>query len=249
MVMTARLSDLRLQRALASAGALVVACLAVPSVGQASFLGTAELNYAGPPYCSNPCLNATDPSAGTVTVTVVGSDLHFDVELTTGFTFMFQSQHNTSFAFGLDVTGATISNITSSLLEVPGGSWSQQASPVPLGDGVGSSWPYGLALAASKTSDDVQFDVSKAATSLTLADLIQTDDKNGVPLWFVADVANPNGNTGFVGANSSGRIGGGGQGGETPLPAALPMMGSMLGAGYLLSIWRRRRGRSGAAAA
>jgi hypothetical protein len=30
----------------------------------------------------------------------------------------------------------------------------------------------------------------------------------------------------------------------TPLPAALPLMGSVLGAGYLVSMWRRRRPRN-----
>jgi hypothetical protein len=33
--------------------------------------------------------------------------------------------------------------------------------------------------------------------------------------------------------------------GQTPLPAALPLMGTVLGAGYLVSKWRRRRGAAG----
>ena len=42
--------------------------------------------------------------------------------------------------------------------------------------------------------------------------------------------------------------GAGGQGGTTPLPAALPLMGTVLGAGYLVTMWRRRRGAAGSAA-
>jgi len=42
-------------------------------------------------------------------------------------------------------------------------------------------------------------------------------------------------------------IGGGGGDVNTPLPAALPLMGTVLGAGYLVSMWRRRRGAAGSA--
>jgi hypothetical protein len=40
-------------------------------------------------------------------------------------------------------------------------------------------------------------------------------------------------------------IGGGFTANETPLPAALPLFGSVLGAGYLISNWRRRRNAVG----
>src|SRR4249919_1239160 len=128
-------------RAFASTGGLIVACLAVPSVSQAA---TVNLDYAGNPvYCSGSCLDATHTSAGTVEVTVVGNNLHFDVDLASGFTFM--ANHNTTFAFGLDVTGASITNIVST----PGGSWTPQTS-VNAGDGVtlnnnppaNTLWPY-----------------------------------------------------------------------------------------------------------
>jgi hypothetical protein len=235
-------------KALLSVSALI---LAVPSFSQAGTLLSADLNYAGDPgqtpYCSTPCIDSTNPSAGQVTVTVVGSNLHFDVELTTGFTFMFQSQHATSFGFGLDVTGASITGIKSSLNEITGGSWTP-LSGVPVGDGIGTIWSYGLALGASQTSDDLIFDVSKAGTDLTLSDLIQTDDKHNVGLWFIADVSNANGKTGFVAANSTSTSSGGSQG-ATPLPATLPLLASGLGLMGFLAKRRKRKNKAAIVAA
>ena len=72
---------------------------------------------------------------------------------------------------------------------------------------------------------------------------------NNVAILFAVDIFNKsctvtsdNACTGVVGAGAQ-VTGGGGQG-QTPLPAALPLMGSMLGAGYLVSMWRRRRSGS-----
>jgi hypothetical protein len=199
----------------------------------ATFLGTAELNYAGSPaYCSTPCLTGTYTTAGTVTVTVVGNDLQFDVDLASG--FIFQNNHNTSFAFGLDVAGATISNIVST----PGGTWTTQTNVNP-GDGVGNNnppgplWPYGLTVNTAGSSNDLEFLVSDGSTALTLNDIIQTQDKNGHSLWFLADVGNPLGNTGYVGADSSQ--------GTAPLPGGLVLLGSALGGAGLVRGWRKRR--------
>ena len=54
----------------------------------------------------------------------------------------------------------------------------------------------------------------------------------------------------YVGTANSGALletkapptGGGHGGGNAPLPGALPLMGSVLGVGYLVNLWRRRRG-------
>jgi hypothetical protein len=72
---------------------------------------------------------------------------------------------------------------------------------------------------------------------------------NNVAILFAVDIFNTsctitsnNGCTGVVGASA--QVTGGGHQGQTPLPAALPLMGSLLGAGYLVSMWRRRRSGS-----
>jgi hypothetical protein len=73
---------------------------------------------------------------------------------------------------------------------------------------------------------------------------------NNVAILFAVDIFNTtctvtksNSCTGAVGAST--QVTGGGNQGQTPLPAALPLMGTILGAGYIASIWRRRREANG----
>jgi len=204
---------------------------------------TYNLNYAGsPPYCSTPCLTATFPTAGTVDVTVdtSGADsfLHFHVDLATGWRFL--DNHNVTFAFGLDVTGASILNVVGN----NGAIYGAPLTNVDAGDGVGGSWPYALkgtnfSGAGHVNSDDLVFDVKKTGLDLTLANLIQTLDKNGVALWFIADVGNPDGNTGYVGATACLTCAPPPPG-ETPIPGALPLFTSGMGLLGFLG-WRRKR--------
>ena len=245
-----RWSSRGLLAALTSAGVFVALGIAAPSTSLATtvFSGAADLNYAGPAspdqYCSDPCLTSTYTTAGTVTVTVVSgvnSYLHFDVDLADDFAFIETGSHNTTFAFGLDTSGALISSITTSPTS---SGWSAQSN-VGVGDGIGTTWSYGL-ITTSTNANDLQFDV-KASTNLTLENLIQTQDKHGFLLWFIADVSNPDGKTGFVGAtttydpeNPNGGLS------TVPLPAAFPLFAAGVGAMGLIG-WRRKA-RKGPAA-
>jgi hypothetical protein len=229
-----------------TAALVLAASLGNPIASRAAtFQGAADLTYDQ--YCTGGCLNPSNPSAGTVTVTVQGNDLLFDVDLATGFFFMnnpvgnLPHGHQATFAFSL-ISGLTGVSVTVESTDTGNSTSKSNWTVVPnaaAGDGVGTAlWSYILQSAVKSSSNtDLEFLVS-ANQALTLADIAQTNDPNGVALWFAADVSSPIGATGYVGADRTRHTT---QEGTTPLPAALPLMGSVLGFGYLVSGWRRRR--------
>src|SRR5262245_3244927 len=145
---------------------------------------TYNLDFAGiPPYCSTACLGPGHLSAGTVDVTVntTGSDfLQVHVSLASGFRFL--DNHNFTFAFSLNVAGASIENVVGN----NGAIYLFPPNPVSgdAGDGVGGNFTLGLigdnfSGAGKVDSTDLTFDVKKAGTDLSLDNLIATLDKNG----------------------------------------------------------------------
>ena len=156
----------------------------------------------------------------------------------------FLDNHGATFAFGLDVTGASITNVVGN----NGATYGAPLTNVDAGDGVGGSWPYGLlgtnfSGGGHVNSDDLVFDVKKTGVDLTLSDLIQTLDKHGVALWFVADVGNPAGKTGYVGATSTLCLDCtvNEQTPGTPIPGAVWLFGTVLAGGAGYGRWRKKR--------
>lgn len=223
---------------------LSVVLFSLPSITPAqSTTLSVDLVFGGSPsYCSPACVNATTPSAGTVTVSEVSaadSYLHFDVNLT-GTKWVFMTNRNFSFAFGLDVTGATLSNITASPTGATWDSPTNFETYTRAGGRVGGRvWSYGLLATPTSghrtNTNDLQFDVLKSGYDLSLSDLVTTRDKNGVALLFIADVRNPNGKNGYVGAlmpeNAQAPV-------AIPLPGTLPLLAGGFG---LIGLLARRR--------
>jgi hypothetical protein len=227
---------------------LISHTVALAALGLVSTIGSAQANtynldYAGSPvYCSGGCL-PPGGSAGTVDVTVntSGADdfLQFHVDLATGWRFL--DNHGTTFAFSMDVTGATISNVVFN----NGGTSVVQSPPIDAGDGVGGAFGYGIqgtnfSGAGHVNSDDLTFDLKKTGTDLSLSNLILTQDKNGNFVLFIADVGNPAGTTGFVGALNVCTNCAPPPPGDTPIPGALPLFTSGMGLLGFLG-WRRKR--------
>jgi hypothetical protein len=226
-----------------SAALAVLGFLTAAGSAQAA---TYNLNYAGSPvYCSGGCLTATYPTAGTVDVTVVSAAddyLHFHVDLATGWRFL--DNHGTTFAFSLDVAGASIVNVVGN----NGATYGAPQTNVDAGDGVGDATHlFGYGLLGTNfhggghvNSDDLVFDVKKTGVDLSLANLILTQDKNGNFVLFIADVGNPDGTTGFVGALNICTNCAPPPPSETPIPGALPLFTSGMGVLGFLG-WRRKR--------
>ncbi len=197
---------------------------------------TGEAKFDTNTYASSP---GTSP-IGTVTVTVgtgaQAGDLLFDVALVNGYDFLNTgADGNVTFAFDLDVSGATISSIAS---QNGTATWSNVASPL-FSDGIGTSWDYGIVCGpgnqcGSASTSEVKFVVS-AASALSLSDVVQGADKHSLALWFAADLGQGS-HTGLVGAQSLV---------PTPLPGALALFGSVLFGGIGVSTWRKRRSNRG----
>ena len=136
------------------------------------------------------------------------------------------------------------SEVGSTLYLATAGTGSQPAQPYDLiiGPGTGSSSPYTYSNANSST--DVHSPSIWETGTFTLAGLsglIIT----GVKIEFGTT---PDSVTGLLSCRDLSCTGGGGQGGETPLPAALPLFATGLGGLGLLG-WRRKRKNAGTRAA
>jgi hypothetical protein len=70
-----------------------------------------------------------------------------------------------------------------------------------------------------------------------------TSQYNNNDIWFAADVSEANCSTGCTGVVGATHLleQGGHLGGETPLPAAVWLMGTILGGGAGVGAWRRRK--------
>lgn len=189
---------------------------------------------------SNGCnTGCTTGPFGQVTVTESSGTLHFIVSLfgtynfvggTDAFAFNLSGSPTVSFSNFLPNT-FTASNTTAGNFAMDGFGKFMYGVTAP---GNGGSSPDGQSLV---------FDVT-AAGGLTLAGLIKSTDAGNINELFAADICPlagcGNGLTGFAGGGPSTTGGGGGQN-ETPVPAALPLFGSVLGGGFLFSKWRRKR--------
>jgi hypothetical protein len=197
--------------------------------------------------CSGGC---TTGPFGSVTVTDGAGTLHFSVTLAGSYQFVGGVD---AFAFNLsggpaisfsNFTPGTFSgsNTTAGNFSMDGFGKFMYGVTAP---GSGGSSPDGQSLA---------FDVT-ASGGLTLADLVKDLQANGDPgnYYFAVDlcpvavgasVCSKDGNISLTGYAAGGRITNGGGQGEVPLPAALPLFGSVFGGGYFFSKWRRRKCRS-----
>ncbi len=166
------------------------------------------------------------------------SFLHFVVDLANGFTFV--NNHGLAFGWGMNVTGATVSGFAADVSAA--NAWLPLLNGINAGDGVGTVFGYGFD-GTFKIDNMITFDVKKTDTNLTLANLATTDDKHGVALWFIADIANPDGKTGYVAAKGSDTPDLRDAPGSTPVPGAAFLMGSILAGGAGFGAWRRRRNK------
>jgi len=187
---------------------------------------------------------------GTVTVSDLGSGVA-DIAVSVAPNFIVDTGGHFPLTFSLaggTVNQSTLSSPYSLVTPTPAGGFAN----APFGNftsAIQSSCTQG-ASPPCQTANGQGFDFHVTGfTGLNPA----TNLYNNLAILFAVDIFNTtctvtadNSCTGVVGAIAQ-TTGGGGQQGQTPLPAALPLMGSMLGAGYLVSIWRRRRSRSGAA--
>jgi hypothetical protein len=175
---------------------------------------------------------------GTVDVTGNGTtSISFDVKLAPGFQFWGGSD---SFGFSLQgnptITYGTITDVGNSNANP----WSGTGplSPAQAMDGYGK-YSYIVANSGSGGSGNYGTEITFTITSASVLNLI-TDDGNTGIYWFAVHLYEPgltSSNTGYAGAV----LGTPGTQGSTPLPAAWPLFGSVLGGGYLLSKWRRRQ--------
>jgi hypothetical protein len=160
--------------------------------------------------------------------------------------------HAASFLFSTSLTLTSLTVNTSPF-------FAEQSNPGPTGTSMSpwTSFPANVYGVSQNTSNSTVYSTLdfrvNTGTSDTLAQFIATllagTGSNYPNILFAADVQDGStGPTGVIGFTFDSITIGGNQGGETPLPAALPLFASGLGALGLLG-WRRKRKNSTARAA
>ena len=191
------------------------------------FWSTASL---GSTYILDQDLGGTLGSApfGTITTSVDGSNL--DVTVSVAPNFDVTTGSHFALTFDLATSGLTITGLPSPFTQVIGGPFSN--APYGADFNYAITCPKG---GASSCGDATGFSfVIDGAGSLSP---ILTDG-----VFFAADIfSQATGLTGVVGATSI--TGGGNNGDPTPIPATLPLLGSVLGIGYLAYLTRRKQSR------
>ena len=255
------------------ATSIATLCLAVGTMGGAE-ASTVQYYKFTTDFCTGGCgslgQGSTTNDFGTVKVTDNGTGaLDFLVTLNSPLNFV-GGGIDATFAFGLDLSGVTITAITPAAFSnpgffplnissgtLPGASFAVDGANVHE-DGAGTfgngpppphatatEWGYGIDYKPNGgTSGITTLAFSASGSGLSISDLIQTDQG----YWFVADVASISGlggtgNTGAVGAVLCPTCGPGpGPGpGQTPLPGTLPLLISGIGGMAGLLSWRRKK--------
>ena len=198
------------------------------------FWSTASL---GSTYILNQDLGGTLGSGpfGTITTTVDGANLDVTVNVAPNFDVTTGSHF--ALTFDLATSGLSITGLPSPFTQVTSGS---PFSNAPYG----ADFNYAIACpkgGANSCGDATGFSfVIDGAGSLSP---ILTDG-----VFFAADIFSfATGLTGVVGATTV--LGGGNAGNPTPIPATLPLLGSVLGIGYFAYLTRRKRSRPSSFAA
>jgi hypothetical protein len=231
--------------------ALALGLAVLPTFGHATTVTYVQSTQG----CSTSC--TVDPN-NTVQVsdTVSPTDLTplatgvFDVlvKLDTGWTFMHDpagNGHDAGLGFATSLSGlsfniitpsAFAANVQNSLLgsfKIAPYTWDQAGK---FADGLSVAGPPN----GPTTFSVLDFTIT-TGTSLSLTDFLKTllASTDGTLAIFAADVSAANGNTGGIGFTQD-ITPGGHQGGDTPLPAALPLFASGTGLlGFLT--WRRQK--------
>jgi hypothetical protein len=211
--------ELRLAAALAmSVGA---GCFAVTTANAITY----DLNID---HCTGGCGSGT---LAQVSVVQNGANVDFTVTALAGTVFNLNGAGLDTFLFGFSgtaLTAASFANLQTGF-----------AAVIPAGhqDGFGD-FLYGVNANGGTFAGPLTFTILNES----LGNLVASTG-NGTSVLFAADLLG-NGNTGLVGGNDICLVNcgtGGGNAGGTPLPAALPLFGSVLGGGFFFSKWRRKR--------
>jgi hypothetical protein len=219
--------------------------------------------------CSNGLGCGTGNDLGTITTTNITGGVDVSISLAAGEVMLGNFSPSVMFDLNnisLITYGGTYPSGTTTIKgkTVPTG-WTPapgdtQAKGTFNPDGIGT-YNYGLTWNGpngdgngAKNNAGTTLDFHVLGAGITTASF--TTDTNpkpnppGTPFYFAVDIAMgctgigtkdiSCANTGFAGATLKNT----GHDNPTPLPAALPLMGSVLGAGYLMSLFRRRRNGS-----
>jgi hypothetical protein len=176
--------------------------------------------------CTGGCLTGGNSLFGTVTVTQTGSGSSFIDTFTVQMnnpTYVFNGNGNgfDAFTFNLAAAGQTVS--LSQAMTTAGFGID---TTLPQHTAAFGNFSYGITLTNAGTgATQLVFNVTDINALSAASFLLSTGN---TPSFFAADILSANGNTGTVGVAA------------TPLPAALPLYASGLGALALLR-WRRKR--------
>jgi hypothetical protein len=219
---------------LAAVAVLFVAALVIVPAASADTIFV--LNKDG---CSGNCLNAANPSAGTVTLHQFtnGSgyqSVNVTVALNSAFGFIDTGAHDT-FTFTSDLMPITVSGMTAGFTYyLPPGNNPPFGTFGVYIDCNSSGNPYCGNGASHPIYGTLSFNVSYSGGNLTISDFIGND--HTPPIYFAADVFS---NSQLGGTGKTGAVGAGGPGVSTPEPSSLALLGSgLLALGGLV---RRRK--------
>lgn len=215
-----------------------VALLTAPTVGSATTLNAAD---ALGTYQFSLSDAFGSGNFGSVTIsTVSGSTVDIAVNVAPNFFLDTGSHELFSFSLG---AGGTVD--TSSLSGVGASHFAVQGPIAPDGNSPFGNFTWNI------TSDCTQGNCGSTNGQsfhfhvLNFAGIASaTNQYNASDIWFASDVSEANCDTGCTGVVGAVLLPGGKQGDETPLPAAVWLMGSILGGGAGVGAWRRRKQRA-----